>query len=398
MSIKSINSLKAIVLVVFLVTTLGACKSTQTTAFKHDSLVFIEQNLPKFNASLFDIKEVVAFEQVTGLNEAQKAAFLKFYNDPKFAQTPSHTRVATYLGLLLDQFTYSNKTHTAQKTLDEVTGNCLSLTLLSTALAELVDVDIHFQLLEENPVYSINNNLLVTSDHLRAVLKSSPELLEGDAISRVSYIRIDYFDTDGLSFVDKVSINTQKSLFYSNLAIEYLADNAIDMAYSYAKKALDVYPYNASALNTIGILHSKRGDIKLAEEIYEFGARYYAKAPLFVRNYKRLLVSQGREVDLNKLIDANKQSIHSHPWEWVRAGKVAFNNNDFNEAVMYYQKALELAPEIPQLHLFAGQASFAAGQLIESKEFFVNAYTLGKNSPDARNYQQKLLALKSRLK
>lgn len=353
--------------------------------------------MPSFNETLFKASPIIDVDQITQLNQAQQDAFLHFYNDPKFALTPPHARVATYLGLLVDQFTYSEKTFTAQQTLDYLTGNCLSLTMLSTALAELVGVEIHYQLLDQNPIFSINDKLLVTTDHLRAVIKSTPKVVNGELSSRVSFTRIDYFNTNGLSYVDNVSVLNQKSLYYSNLAIEHLTKKDIDSAYTYAKKALDIYPDNASALNTMGILHRQRGDAVTAEKLYEFGALNYAKAPVFLGNYKSLLVSQGRDAEISTFLVAAEQKSHStHPWEWVRAGKVAFNNGEYVDAVSYYKKALAIAPGIPEVHVYAGQASFAAGKESQSKKFFIDAYKLSKGTDDQPIYKEKLFALKGR--
>jgi tetratricopeptide (TPR) repeat protein len=370
---------------------LSACVSNQSNKRVGNS------EMPTFNSSLFKVKMVVDLDSITQLDETQKEAFLDFYNDPKFALTPSHLRVATYLGLLLDQFTYSEKTFTALETLENRKGNCLSVTMLTTALAELVGVELHYQLLDQNPVFSISDNLLVTSDHLRAVLKSTLEVIQGEEMGRASYIRIDYFDTNGLSFVDNISVTTQKSLFYSNLSIEHLANNDIDTAFAYAKAALDIYSKNASALNTMGILHRKRGDLATAEKLYKFGAHNYAKAPVFLRNYKNLMASQGREFDLNHFITTKQQSNQTHPWEWVRAGKAAFNSGDYNEAIAYYKKALVIAPNIPEVHAYAGQASLAAGKNTQSKKFFIEAYKLSNGGSDQQLYEGKLLALKGSL-
>jgi tetratricopeptide (TPR) repeat protein len=370
---------------------LSACVSNQ------NSKSVGKFEMPAFNTSLFKAKTVVDLDSLTRLNQVQKEAFLDFYNDPKFALTPSHTRVATYLGLLLDQFTYSEKTFTALQTLEHRKGNCLSVTMLTTALAELVGVEIHYQLLDQNPVFSINDDLLVTSDHLRAVLKSAPEVIQGESMHRVSSIRIDYFNTNGLSFVDDISVTIQKSLFYSNLGIEYLVNNDIDSAYAYVKAALDIYSDNASALNTMGILHRKRGDLLTAEKLYKFGALNYAKAPVFLRNYKNLMASQGREFDVTHFLNAKQKIDQTHPWEWVRAGKAAFSSGDYNEAVTYYRKALAIAPGIPEVHAYAGQASMAAGKEFQSKKFFIEAYNLSKGGDDQQFYKGKLLALKGRL-
>ena len=87
----------------------------------------------------------------------------------------------------------------------------------------------------------------------------------------------------------------------------------------------------------------------------------------------------------------------SHPWEWVRAGKAAFNGGEYDEAVAYYEEALAIAPDIHQVYLFAGQASLAAGKRAQSKQFFIDAYKLSNDAEEKTQYKRKLLALKGRM-
>jgi len=283
---------------------LTACAGTQRYA--QIDLVDSDAPLPLLNQSLFKTVPVIAPEAVLYLDDKQRDKFFRFLNDPNFLATPRHERVATYIGLILDQFTFSDKTLTTQQSLSTKSGNCLSLTLLTTAYANLAGVKVTYQLLDRNPIYNIdNNNLLVTSDHLRAVLHSSVNQNE-DGFWSTSRIRIDYFQTDGLSYVDNIDTGFQLSLFYSNLAVEKLSRRELDSAFSYAEKALSIHKSNSSALNTIGIVHRKRGDLAKAEEIFLHGAKHFDKAPTFLRNYTAVA---------------------------------------YNQAVSYYQRALLLAPD-----------------------------------------------------
>lgn len=349
--------------------------------------------LPKFSHALFRDAQVISESDVTFLTEQQREKFFKFLDDPKFATTPRHQRVATYLGLILDQFSFTDKTYTAQQSLTSKSGNCLSLTMLTTAYAQLAGVKVTYQLLDQNPIYSIDNNsLLVTSDHLRAVLHSPPHNEEAGIFSSVSMIRIDYFQTDGLSYIDNVSTELQLSLFYSNLAVEHLSKQDLDTAYAYADRALEIYKGNASALNTMGILHRKRGDLAKAEEVYWHGANYFDKGPTFVRNYVDLLESQSRDADLSGLIKNKPLTSDDHPWQWVRAGKNAYVSGAYEEAVSYYENALALAPDVHQVYSLAGAASFAAGDRQKSHDYIVKALSLAKESNDQRHYKRKLEA------
>jgi tetratricopeptide (TPR) repeat protein len=262
--------------------------------------------------------------------------------------------------------------------------------VLTTAFAELAGVDVTYQLLDQNPIYSIDRGLLITSDHLRAVLQSQPT--KGAVFSSVSRVRIDYYQTDGLSYIDNVSTNHQRSLFYSNLAVENLFNNDIDSAYAYAARALDIYKDNASALNTMGIVHRKRGDLVKAEEIYRHGAKYFDKGPTFIGNYAALLNSQGRDLDLSQLARVKSSKVQDHPWEWIRAGKQSFYNGDYDKAISFYEHALDLAPDLHQVYLLAGDASYANGNKEKSQQYLVQALSVANKMSDRSQYKRKLEA------
>lgn len=344
-----------------------------------------------FNHALFDQTRVIEVGEVTRLNDQQKREFFEFYNDPKFALTEKHLRVATYLGLLLDQFTYSEKTYTAQQVIDAKGGNCLSLTMLTTAFARLVDVDIKYQLLEQNPTYSIDNNVLVTSDHLRAVLTVAKT--QSGRLNTVSRIRIDYFDTDGYSYIDNISVPTQLSMFYSNIAAEQLVASNYDSAYAHAHQALKLDPNNASALNTIGLAHHKKGDEVGAERVFKFGLRSLSDDAIFVNNYANLLRRQKRDEELSVLLKSAGQR-RKHPWKWVQEGEAEYEHGNYRHALQHYQRAISLAPDLHQLYFLAGRASYAAGNKIASQNFLNKALALANDMGSKKAYKRKLSAFK----
>ncbi len=374
---------------------LGACV-TQRDSNNLVGSDAVNEILPNLNIGLFEMTPVLTRADAINLSAQQQDEFFQFFEDVKFQNVPKHQRVATYLGLIFDQFTYSERTLTAQQSLELKTGNCLSLTMITTALAELAEVKLSYQLLDQNPVYSINNNLLITSNHLRAVLKSEPRLEDDKGLISHSFIRIDYFRTDGLKYIDNISTEVQMSLFYSNLAIESLSEEKMDVAFSYAYEALKIDPNNSSALNVLGILHRKKGDLARAEEIYRRGAKYFTNPVTFVNNYKSLLASQSREADLDELIGEIAMNPQDHPWSWVRAGRNAYNEGNFENAISYYRRAIDLAPDIHQVYAYAGAASYAAGYRKQSRKYMLDALAKSVNSSDRAAYKGKLKALKNK--
>jgi cytochrome c-type biogenesis protein CcmH/NrfG len=74
-----------------------------------------------------------------------------------------------------------------------------------------------------------------------------------------------------------------------------------------------------------------------------------------------LLDSQNRDVDLSLLARDEFSKVQDHPWQWIRAGKKSFDNGDYDKAVSFYECALHLAPDLHQVYLLAGDASYAKG-------------------------------------
>lgn len=366
---------------------LAACVTASNSELNKD---LTAASLPIFTQTLFEPVDVLTESEIFDLTAQQKQHFLSFVEDPKFHATSRQHTVATYMGLLFDQFEFSDRTLTAAEALRTKSGNCLSLTVLTTAFARLAGVDVSYQLLDQNPIYSIDNGLLVTSDHLRAVLRS--KLPSTRAYSSVSFTRIDYFDTEGFSYVDNISTEFQLSLFYSNLAVEQLGLGELDVAFSYAKRSLEISQSNASALNTIGLLHARKGDLVAAERIYRYGALNLDKAPVFLRNYSDLLRRQGRKAD-DLLAFRNNTDSKTHVWDWVRAGAYAHETGDYEQSVSFYQRALRIEPGLHQLYLFASRASLAAGDFGQSRDYLQQAISLSDSSIERKHYKNKLNGL-----
>jgi tetratricopeptide (TPR) repeat protein len=384
---------------IVLLALLGGCVSTDINKDISEKLASNQKSIPQktlpiFSEALFDSNQTtISPEKITKLSPLQKQKFLNYFNDPLNSPTPGHERVANYLSIMLDRFIYSDKTLIAEQALNSMSGNCLSLAGLTTAFADLAEVDIQYHLLAENPVFNIEGDLLIRSDHLRSVL-TGPWLQEDNLPWKSKRgIRIDYFPTTGMKYVDNIAKNEQSSMFYSNIAVESIFIRDYDKAFAYAKRALDIDSQNKSALNSMGIIHRRRGDLTKAEEIYRFGASTTGDKTVFLRNLSILLNSQSRfkeALSLNKEISKQKRN---NPWQWVNSGRKAQRDGDFHVALSHYQRALSIAPDLHQVHSYIGVTNYVMGHKSASRRYFQNAIDLASAEKDKASYQRKLNAL-----
>ncbi len=351
-----------------------------------------EFSYPVFNDELVSQSVYIeSAEEITRLSDDVKRDFYRYYNKKELANYSDVHRVSSYIGLLMDQFTYSQKTYTAQETIDNLGGNCLSLTILTTAIAKLAGVEVSYDLLNNNPTYALDEDMLVTSDHMRAVLNSG-WMDANDTLFKVrGRITIDYFDTEGMMFAQNISPVYQLSLYYSNRAVELMLKKRYDEAFRFAEKATAIYPDNDSALISLAILHRRLGDSEVSESIYQYGlAKGLNQSPVFYRNYAGMLETDGRVDEIANLEEMYAQVKENHPLEWIRAGKRAHREGQYELAIKHFNRALKITPELTGLHLLSARANLALGRLDETDARLYQALSDAQTQGESAVYQRKL--------
>lgn len=358
-----------------------------------------QPTLPVFNTSLFPtLPNTIAPETVAELNRAQEKEFFKYFNNPSYQNIAPNLRAYNYLSLVLDQLTYSNETLTAEQTLSSRSGNCLSLANLTKAIAKLANVDIAFHLMDNDPVFDFQNSLLTRTNHIRAVLKGNIDpFISEDSFSQfstITHLRIDYFPTKQLRYLDGMSNAMQTSLYFSNLAVEYITSERYPEAYAHAKAALKIAPSNSSALNTMGIIHARLGDQKTAEDIYLYGGQHLREKMTFHKNLTMLLESQGRHDEAQLLYEKTLTDNNIDPWHWIRLGLREHQQTNYTQAIKYFNQALTIVPYSDKIHFYKARTYFAKGEKKQAENHLKQAIQHAEKSSSRANYKEKLYALR----
>lgn len=351
-------------------------------------------SLPPINTELIDEQTaVIEPEALFKISAEHQQDFFDYFNDPVNQQTPEHERVANYLSIIMDRFVYEEKTLTAEQALMQMSGNCLSLANLTTAYARLANVPIRYHFLENNPVFIYADDLLIRSDHIRSVLSGNWQGEESEAFQVRRDIRVDYFPTDGLQYVDDIPEALQYSMYYSNRAVELVAQQSYASAFAHAQKALSISRANASAYNTLGVLHRRLGDLAGAESIYQHAAKQFPDNPTFLRNLSLLLQQQERIDELANVQKKIAEIESRNPWQWLVAGRTEHQHGDYQAAISSYQKALDIAPHMHQVQLYLAMAYVQSEQPKLAEKHLQYAIESSSNQNTRMRYQRKLMAL-----
>jgi hypothetical protein len=113
------------------------------------------------NQSLFTLNDILISEKdIFSLSKEQENDFFKEYEKLKNEGLEPHVALAEYLQRFKNNFTFYGETNVAQTSLDKKQGNCLSLSILTTALTRLVGLKTSYREVTSAPIFQKNNQLI----------------------------------------------------------------------------------------------------------------------------------------------------------------------------------------------------------------------------------------------
>lgn len=371
---------------------LGACS---TAPPRQQAVSDTPLTAPPLRPDLFGAPlDVPRVEALHTLTDAQQAEFLAYFSDPVRAGQKPHARIYGYLERRLGSFTYYAKTLAAADALDQNQGNCLSLALVTTALAELGGVDYGFQRIRNRPVYESRQDFVMVADHLRTRLYD-PTFIPDPVAGRLTrpFIEVDYFPERGQRYGGQVAGDEVAAMYYVNLAGESLVDGDLSRSYWLLDAALTQAPDNPGALNSMAVLHRRAGDARTAEALYGHLLAVHGDSLLPLGNLQNLLRDQGRLEEVAALDVRIRQLPVRDPYRLVEFGMQAYADGRLQDALEYYAQALDAAPYMHEIYWRQAMVHHALGNQRHADALLQQARDMAPRVSDQNRYQAKRLAL-----
>ena len=102
---------------------------------------------------------IIESDQILNLSNEHKVAIDNYFYKSENSSIPPNKRLSQYLENYVGNYFYYNQTLTANESLENSKGNCLSLAILTTAFANHLGIDIGYQLVDSTPVYQEENGI-----------------------------------------------------------------------------------------------------------------------------------------------------------------------------------------------------------------------------------------------
>ncbi|MBL4817114.1 MAG: hypothetical protein JKY74_16725 [Shewanella sp.] len=348
------------------------------------------------------------FDIVTGLPPAESllrlpdSAKREVYRQFRRATTLNHNDIlphewlANYIDAENGGFEYRDyRTRTAAQTYGDRAGNCMSLVLLTAALADVVGVDVEFQDIEVPPVWDKQGNFYLINGHVN--LRLIPRTRSDRIFVSKRAIQIDFLPERAVRGYNKIRVDKQTvlAMFYNNVAAESLVLGDYDRAYGLLKLGLQQQADYVPALNTLAVLYRYKGLEQQAEILYKLALSVSDHNMNALYNYAILLGSQGRLDEWAKIHKILELDRIANPYYYYDMAQQAYFEREYQDALLWYKRAVDKADYRHEFYFGLSRAYWATGDERLAKKNMEKALSLTRDENNKIRYQAKLHAMKS---
>ena len=287
-------------------------------------------------------------------------------------------------------------TRNAAQTFEDRAGNCLSLVIMTAALAREMGMPVQFQsvLVDEN--WSRSGGIHFTSGHVNLVVGRPHSDFKGSYEDN-AHITIDFIEPGANRHrrARPIRRETVSAMFMNNRSAEALADGQFSEAYWWVREAIRQDPDFLSAYNTLGVIYRRNGNTVEAEQAFRYTLAREPANILFMSNLAMVLTDEGRINDAKALMDQVERKRPFAPFHFFNLGTEAMQAGDFKTARDMFTRELARDPYNHEFHFWLAAALTRLGDLPLAKRHLGIAMEFSTTRRERDIYAAKLDRIKA---
>lgn len=288
----------------------------------------------------------------------------------------------------------ATRTRNAAEAFEARTGNCLSLVIMTAALAKELGLPVQYQSAYLEETWSRSGRFLLRSAHVNVTL--GPRL--GDRITNpfVSPLTIDFLpaaEIRGLR-TREIPESTIVAMYMNNRAVETLLAGRVDDAYAWAREAVRQGPNYMGAINTLGLVYRQHRNLAQAAAAFDHVLKHEPYNTRAMSNLADALAQLGRTDEAAALRGRLARLEPEPPFHFFNLGMAAVAREDWRAARDWFAKEVARAEYWHEFHFWLGVASFRLGNVEVAKKHLSLALDNSPSRSDHDLYAAKLERLR----
>ncbi|HEU0202695.1 MAG TPA: tetratricopeptide repeat protein [Burkholderiaceae bacterium] len=274
-------------------------------------------------------------------------------------------------------------------------GNCLSLVVMTAAFAKELGLEVRYESVYTEDVWSRAGGLYLASRHVTLTL--GRRFAEPRAAQELFMLRIDFLAPEDARRLRSrvISEPTIVAMFLNNRAAEALVQGRLDDAYWWARAAILESPTFLSSFNTLGVIYSRHGDLPQAERVFRTILAREPANTSALGNLAQVLSKQGRTAEAERLQQELAQIQPHPPFHYFDLGVAAMQKGQYKEARDLFAKEVDRDGYYHEFHFWLGLANFMLGDVKKARKHLTYAVEMSTTTKDRELYAGKLAWLRA---
>jgi tetratricopeptide (TPR) repeat protein len=285
----------------------------------------------------------------------------------------------------------NNANTTAAETFRNRAANCLSLTIMTYALAEYAGFGVDFQQVDIPELWVRRDGASMLNRHVNLKLFEKHRNPMVVVVTKHDFT-VDFNQMRGNRWFAKrvITKDTVLSMFYNNKGVDALVEKDFNTAYAYFKQGILTDPYQVDNYTNLGLLYRWMGYDELAEKNYMQSLTIAPEDGTTLENLAVLYRLTGRESEAEKIELSLRNKRRENPYYHFLQGEEALEKNELSEALKHFRNAIQLQEKNHEFYFAMAKTLFLMGEKERSKYYLKLAKKHSRSHSEQLLYQEKL--------
>ena len=290
----------------------------------------------------------------------------------------------------------SVRTRNAAEAFDARVGNCLSLVIMTAALAKEIGLPVRYQRVYVDDAWSRSGDVYFSIGHVNLSL-GRRQIDGGFGRNDSDSLTIDFLPPRDLRGVRTQGLDeaTVAAMYLNNRAAEAFAQGKLDDAYWWARAAIETDPEVIASYNTLGVIYRRHGNPREAERVLAHALALDPKNTHVMANLVPVLASLGRETESKALARTLEELEPNPPFSYFDRGLAAIQRSDFRAGRDLIAQEIARAPYHHEFHYWLAVAYAGLGDSEGTRKELATALEMSTSGRDRALYAAKLDRIKA---
>lgn len=282
-------------------------------------------------------------------------------------------------------------TRNAAQTFEARSGNCLSLVIMTAALAREMGLQVEYKDVYAEETWGRSDDVYYAVGHVDIALVR-PKVDPAWGRNEGDRVIIDFLPPRDAARLHSrvIGERTIVAMYMNNRAVESLVEGKLDDAYWWARGAIGQDPQLLRAYNTLGAIYLRHGDVEPAGQVF---AEVLARDPRNTRalsNQIAVLRLQGRDAEAGALAATLAEVEPEPPFFFFKRGLAALRAGDLAGARDLFEREVRRAGDYHEFHFWLAVANAGLGDVEAARRHLTFAMENSTTRRDHDLYAAKL--------